>query len=380
MPLNGHTTSSPIAAAGALALPALALSTFAVACGPARPTVVEIAAAKGSEAPAEGSPAGPEDAATGSGCTWTGEAVWARNHPLPLCFDKESACFATAPSPFTGEASVWLPPGEPARTGARLDLAEGGIRLRAWTDGAEVVLHPGGPTVFGQIAIPTRAEKIFADRVIDRNLELSLRSESGFAPRGGVLRARAPCTDLGLDHKPYSEEAIRAAAGIRSQALGERTLPTGQALSISGAVSGPVMADVTPEDSDTRVEVLEQSGGRSRIFWWRDDLVLVGWVDTAALGPPPGSIQGFGYGTGRGRLAPDRKPGTRCSRDVSLFAQVHGTRQKVGLIEKGTVFDRGLSTHDMAFFHVVIRSPAFELTPDSGWIVPSAALTGCKVE
>ena len=68
-----------------------------------------------------------------------------------------------------------------------------------------------------------------------------------------------------------------ASTAIGAQPTGERLLPAGQALSISAAASGPVMADVTPEGSDTRVELLEQSGGRSRILWWRGDLVLFGF-------------------------------------------------------------------------------------------------------
>ena len=368
----------PVNARG-LARWSLALSVPVVAaCGTAGPTVVEIAAPKVA-ATAQADPAEVEDAAAGSGCTWTGEIAWAREEALPLCFEKEGACFAEAPSPFRGKVKLWLPPGEPEETGGRLDLGVDGIRVRAWTDAAAVVLHPGEPAVFGQIAIPLEAEKIRLDRVIDRDLDLSLRAWTGFSPRGGALRARAPCAAVGLEHKSYSNEAVRGVIGARAQPIGERTLPVGKALSISGSASGPVMADVTPEDSDTRVELLEQSGGRSRILWWRDDVVLFGWVDTAALGPPPsGPEYGQGFGTGRGRLAPGNPAGTRCRRDLSLFAMVHGTKRRGGVIERGTVFDRDLPTADRAFVAVGLRTTSLRLTEGSRWLVPAGALAGCE--
>lgn len=355
-------------------LPAFLLA----ACGPAAPAVVEIAAPVPTVT-VEGDPAGPEDAAAGSGCTWTDEIVLTRDGTLPLCFENEGACFATAPTPFHGKAEVWLPPGEPAKTGARLDLAASGIRLRAWTDTDQVVLHPAAPTVFGQVAVPRNASQIHVDRVAERDLDLSLRAEATFSPRGGALRARVACSAVTLQNKTYSSEEIQRVIGAGVQGLGERLLPVGRALSFSGAASGPALLEVTPEDSDTRVDLLEQSGGRSRIVWWRDDMVLFGWVDSAALGPAPSSPAVFSaFGALGGIGATARSPATRCRRDLALFAQVHDSRQRVGVIEKGTPFDRESADPSGAFVIVTLQAPAFELTPGSRWLVSAGALGGCN--
>lgn len=328
----------------------------------------------------DGGPADPEDAAAGSGCTWTDEIVFAREGTLPLCFENEGACFATAPTPFHGGARVWLPPGEPAKTGARLDLAASGIRLRAWTDTDHVVLHPAAPTVFGQVAVPRDASLIHVDRVAERDLDLSVRAEATFSPRGGALRARVACSAVSLQNKAYSSEEIQRVIGASGQGLGERLLPVGRALSFSGAASGPALLDVTPDDSDTRVDLLEQAGGRSRIVWWRDDMVLFGWVDTTALGPAPSSPALFSAFGALGGIGVTRhSPSTRCRRDLSLFAQVHDTRQRVGVIEKGTPFDREIADPSGAFVIVALPgAPAFELTPGSRWLVSADALRGCN--
>jgi hypothetical protein len=360
-------------AALALVLPGMASS----ACGTAGPTVVEIASPPATVTPLPRGTAEPEDASQTSGCVWSGGALRGRDE-LPLCFEKEGACFASASSPFEGTVRMWLPPGDPARTGARLDLGADGLRVRAWTDADLVLLHPAAPTALGRIAIPVDAEQIRVGQLIDRTLELSLRAIRGLSPREGALRARVPCAEVALEHKSYSDEAIRGLIGA-GPSLGERTLPARQSLSIAAEASGRAVADVTPESGDSRVELLEQSGGRSRIVWWRDDVVLFGWVDQAALGPAPtGPVYADGPMNATGRLVPVHPKGTRCDRELSLFAQVHEARQKVGVIEKGTVFDRSLPTADGVFVSVELRTTAFQTAQGSYFLVPAAALARCE--
>lgn len=340
-------------------------------------TSVEIAAPPASVHVADEGPS-KEEAEDSAGCMWAGESLWASDNELPLCFAKDKACYASAWSPFLGKVKLWVPPGDPAVTGGRVDLAAEGIRLRAWTDAARVVLAPKEPMVVGQVAIPRSGEVLRIERIAGAALDLALREVSGVTLRAGPLRAHANCAALSLSNKEYSSDAIRALAGGKA-AIGERLLPAGGAVALSSSAGGAAVLELRTTDADTRVDVLELAGGRAKIVWWRPDVVLFGWVDESALGPAPSGEESLSaYGTLGGRGFGSSSRGIRCKRELSLFAMVHDARDRVGVIEKGTVFDRSISTPDGAFVRVDLRSPSFKLAADSSWLVATGALRDCQ--
>lgn len=354
-------------------------SLVSLACGSSPPAVVAVAPPPVAPVvePAATEPEGGSEAARRRpACEWKGTEISARDDSLPLCFASDGACFAHTTPAVSGEVTLTLFEGEQAKTAARLRLVSAGIRLDAWTPGEGPVLHPLRPILLGEIAVPQVGPSLRVERLsAGRRLDITLEPIPGIRVLGAALRGRATCADLQLAYRFVHVDEIRAALGLPAALPDERTLVSTAPIPMARAASGAALVEITPEP-DERVELLEQQGGQSRISWVRDGAVLLGWVDSAVVGPiavAPLSAWGTGRGSGSGHPP----PGMRCPSSVPLFAEVSGVRGRVGDIEPMTRFD--VVARGSPDVTVALRAPHLILEPNAKWLVPADRLTACSV-
>jgi hypothetical protein len=267
----------------------------------------------------------------------------------PLHLTADSDAFAVVDA--GAEATVSIPKGDAAQ-GAHVSLKLAGLALQARVLAPELELYLRRPQLFQGYLwamagarveyLRAAAKRITYAPPRDRRLQVT-----------GTLSAELPCEAFTLDATDVEEfDAERVVGGrhsvLETQWLGSAAVP----LSISPR--GPVVALLdtrTGEDASEpdAVAVLETRGNMSRVAYWLDAVVVVGWVPSSALAStrepsewgalnlitPWGPTEPLGASDPTRALAapelgPEAKP--RCVWNAALSAEIGGIRRQIGTL------------------------------------------------
>lgn len=361
-----------LSAAGRAGLAVLAASCGGAAQpGAARPVVLELppVAVASSEAPqaAQAASAEPEAALppaielpAGTACVI--EGPWQpRGEATLLRLRDRGPVFAEVGGGV--DARLHLPPGRPS--GAAIEVDAGGVSLRGRVDAEAIPIRPARPIAFQGFAVPLGATLLELGEAAEGKVTVTWPGAEGIKPLHAPVSERLRCDDVTVGELEI--DAVVAAGVLDGER--EARLRLGRAIPLSATPGGPPAAELLPaDDEDADVTVVGISGGRSRVLWWREDALIVGWVPSAELRPKPsaGGLLGEAFGVGGLGLRGIGEGEARvCAADVPLLAQAGGERATVGAVRAGTaieVLDRG--------------APYARVSVDTGgvWIAEGAAL------
>jgi hypothetical protein len=190
-----------------------------------------------------------------------------------------------------------------------------------------------------------------------------------------LLRAERPCADLSPAMASY--DPLEAFPGASSGETAE--LRPGSTIRLAPAPGGARTIEIAtgPRQAEV-VGVLASAGGERRIAYDEDQLLVVGWVPAAELGPAHATVARDGApeqaarGIGKQRLGGV----VRCGRDLDLYVALGGALRRIGLVRRETPIDVGGPRGGYA----VIELPEATMTtaPEATLLVSRAVLASCS--
>ncbi len=295
-------------------------------------------------------------------------ALDARTIVAHLRLSADGALFATVAQ---GPLALVIGPGK--STQAELD--DGRIRLRAFVDVRQIVVHPRRALRFGGFVIPgpSAGFALLSAKDDALRVEYRLQPHAELRVSPSTLRASVACEDVATDFAPSRPWDDGGWSGAESARLAPARV-----IALSERAGGRAVATVVAPGSYP-VHVIERHGSRARIVIPDGADVLIGWVAASALLPPAlalGAIgtvgHGAGTGTGQGFGA---FTSVRCAHALALIGEIGRVRRTVGEVRAGTSLIPGTPRDGLV--PVGLRVHFLDLAPHAELLVDEAQLADC---
>jgi len=333
-------------------------------------TLVQPAAAESSAPEPAALQLPPELALANPACSVRGRS-WRAPAPLPLRTSPRGVAFADA---WAGQADIAF--GEGPLTSALLRVEAAWVALVGWVDGPGVRLWPARPLLVAGFASPKPRAALVPLEVAARRLRVTIAAGPELELDALALRGETlACADVSLDALPFDPRAALPDAGAKGRTA---TLRASSTVPLSTAPADEPVARLRPSSTSREVSVLASRGGKSRIVWELDDVWVVGWVDTSALGPPrpravdlepPAAVPAEG-------AAAPAIAHVACPNDVPLVAGEGSDRSVVGVAHAGSELE--LTDRGVGYRHVRVTGAGFRLSADKPLSAREVDLAPCR--
>jgi len=261
-------------------------------------------------------------------CSWS-TASMELERVTKICVQPDVDCYGTVSTNVGGKLSMMAPRGALTHFSTALEL--GAARFRGHVKADDVKVGPARPTAIDGWIVPITLGSLRIEQTEAGKVRVALRDADDFEALQPVA-ASWPCDGVAFAAMPDAPDVM------------EPLVPKSKRTKTSRLLSGDVPLSLAPggapvatfKANGASVEIVETRGAATRILAQASHAAFVAWVPTSAFANVG---TGVGYGTGSGYSGRHYSGGTRCAKDIPLYARIGQKLARAGEIVANHAFD-----------------------------------------